>query len=170
MGDAEGFDAFVRAHSRGLLRAAWLLTGDWAGAEDLVQASLAALWQRWVEPDPLVAPVAYARRVMATTFLRWRRRRWSGKVPSAVVPEPPAAGDGAADADLRDVLVRALQALPQRQRAVVVLRYFEDLTERDTATALGCSVGSVKTHASRAMARLRLDPGLRDLLGEEAMR
>lgn len=170
MGDAEGFDAFVRAQSRGLLRAGWLLTGDWTGAEDLVQASLAAVWQRWQEPDPLVTPVAYARRVMVTTFLRWRRRRWTREVPTAELPEHPAAADGAADADLRDALVRALQALPQRQRAVVVLRYFDDLTEAETAAALGCSVGSVKTHASRAMARLRTDPGLRDLLGEEAMR
>jgi RNA polymerase sigma-70 factor (sigma-E family) len=168
--DADGFDAFVRTQSRGLLRAGWLLTGDWATAEDLVQASLAAVWQRWAKPDPLVVPVAYARQVMITTFLRWRRRRWTREVPTAELPDHPAAGDGAAEADLRDVLVRALQALPQRQRAVVVLRYFDDLSERETAVALNCSVGSVKTHASRAMARLRTDPGLRDLFGEEAMR
>jgi len=93
-----GFDAFVAGQSRTLLRSAWLLTGEWTEAEDLVQTALAVTWQRWGALD---APTAYTRRVMMTTFLRWRGRRWTGEVATEEVPEDPDLTDETDRADLR---------------------------------------------------------------------
>ena len=150
-----GFEDFVREHSSALLRAGWLLTGDWPAAEDLVQGALAVAWSHWDEiRDPAAAP-AYVRTALLRAFLRGRRRRWLGEVPTAVLPEDGPAGHPTPDADLRLDLQRALATLPARQRAVLVLRFFADLSEADAAAALGCSVGSVKAHASRGLARLR---------------
>ena len=158
-----GFREFVEAQSRSLLRAAWLLTGDWAGAEDLVQSSLAVTWTHWstlTRPD---APQLYARRVMLRTFLRWRRRRWNGEIATGL-PERGDDRDITEAVDLRQSVHVVLAALPPRQHAVVVLRYFLDLTEAQTAAALGCSVGSVKKHAARALATLRQSPGLAEIM------
>jgi RNA polymerase sigma-70 factor (sigma-E family) len=174
--EPDGFADFVRAHSRRLQRAAWLLTGDWALAEDLVQTALAATWLHWstlTRPD---APQLYVRRVMVTTFLRWQRRRWNGEIAT-----DGADGAGSADgadgrpawtdaytrSDLRQSLQRALATLPPRQRAVLTLRYFVDLSEAETADALGCSVGAVKSHTAKAMANLRRSGGLAELRLEE---
>ena len=146
-----GFEDFVRAHCSSLLRAGWLLTGDWPAAEDLVQGALAVVWSHWQElRDPAAAP-AYARTALSRAFLRGRRRRWLGEEPT---PSAEGADDGesAPSAARRVDLERALATLPSRQRAVLVLRFFADLSEADTARALGCSVGSVKSHASRALA------------------
>jgi len=162
-----GFEEFVRTQSRGLLRAAWLLTGDWASAEDLVQSALAATWPRWsalTRPD---APEVYVRRVIVTTFLRGRRRRWTGEVSHAELPEIELGVDAYVRADQRAVLVQALAELPARQRAVIVLRFFGDLSERETAAALGCSVGAVKSHTAKAISRLRHTPALASELNEE---
>jgi len=151
------YAAYVAHRRRALLRAAWLLTGDWHLAEDLVQTALAKAylaWGRVHDPDP------YVRRVLMTTYVTWWRRRWRGEHPTGELPDRPAPAD---DADLRHQVVAALRDLPRRQRAVVVLRYFEDLTEVETATALGCSVGTVKSQHARAMARLRSCAGLADL-------
>lgn len=163
MSDADEFDAFVRQHERALQRAAWLMTGDWAASEDLVQASLVEVWRRW--PD-VESPLAYTHRALGRAFVRGRRRLWSGEVPVDVLPEPSGY---AAEPDLvarHDVLV-ALRSLPEKQRAAVVLRYFLDLDEAATATAMGVSRGSVKTHLSRALSRLRAVPGLRAVVTEE---
>lgn len=104
------------------------------------------------------------RRTLFTTYAGWRGRRWHGEVPTADLPEV-AAHDTAPDPDL----VRALDTLSPRQRAVLVLRYFEDQTEAETADTLGCSVGSVKTHHRRALAALRTSPLLAEtVLAEEA--
>jgi RNA polymerase sigma-70 factor (sigma-E family) len=161
--DSEQFAEFVSQRSPALMRAAWLLTGDWHLAQDLVQVSLERSWPRWGRG--VEHPEAYVRRVMLTTYLSWRRRRWTGEIPTADLPEEATAAELP---DLRMALLSALATLSPRQRAVLVLRYFEDLSEQQTADALGCSVGTVKAHASRGLQQLRLTPGLAEALGEEA--
>lgn len=154
-----GFDAFVAARGDALWRSAWLLTGDHQLAEDLVQTALAKSWRAWarVGADGFEP---YVRRVLFTTYVAWWRRRWRGERPTGELPERPSAGE---DSDTRRDLVAALATLPRGQRAVVVLRYFEDLTERETAEVLGVTVGTVKSQSARALAALRTSP----LLTEE---
>jgi RNA polymerase sigma factor (sigma-70 family) len=101
---------------------------------------------------------------MVNTYLRWRQRRWNGEVATGRLPERQAYGDVFAQVDARQALISALDRLPARQRAVVVLRYFADQTESQTAAAMGCSVGAVKSHASKALAKLRDAPGLAELM------
>lgn len=160
--EPEGFRAFVETRSPALLRSGWLLTGDWTSAEDLVQTALAAAWPRW--GSVYHAPEPYVRKIMVNTFLRWRQRRWNGEVATANVPELAAYGDVFAQVDSRAALTAALDRLPPRQRAVVVLRYFADQSEAQTAEIMGCSVGAVKSHAAKAIARLREAPGLAELM------
>lgn len=153
-GDAALRD-FVRASWPRLLRTAHLLCGDRDEAEDLVQTTLVKVVRSWRRVQRADEPYAYARAVLANTAAsRWRRRkRLAELLPDRPVPQ--AAPDPAAGVVLRDALWRALQDLPPRTRAVLVLRYFEDLTEAQTATVLGCSPGTVKSQASRGLARLR---------------
>jgi RNA polymerase sigma-70 factor (sigma-E family) len=159
--EPDGFRAFVDASSRPLLRSAWLLTGDWAVAEDLVQTALAATWTHWSAARQ--APAAYTRRVMTRTYLRWRGRRWTGELATADLPEQ--VDNDAADAvAARCDLQTALATLTPQQRAAVVARYFADLSEAETAAAMGCSVGAVKSHTARALARLRSLPGVAEIL------
>ena len=153
----EEFSAYVVARRRALLRSAWLLMGDWHLAEDLVQTALAKAYLKWRRIDDADA---YVRRVLTTTYVTWWRRRWHGEQPTATLPDTPIRD---ADNDVRAQLLDALRDLPRRQRAVVVLRYFEDLTEVETAAALGCSVGTVKSQHARALARLRGSADLADL-------
>ena len=146
------FEEFVRGRSTALLRTAFLLTGNRSAAEDLLQGVLERVYRRW--PSISDSPEAYVRRALANAATnRWRRR--SPIEVSLTVAHDRAGGDQPAIVDLRDQLARALMALPVRQRAVLVLRYFDDLTEAQTAEALGCSVGSVKSQASRGLGRLR---------------
>jgi len=162
--EPDGFRNFVQARSSALLRSGWLLTGDWTSAEDLVQTALAAAWPRWPDLRRQDAPEVYVRKIMVNTFLRWRQRRWNGEIATGRLPEPTAYGDVFAQVDARQSLLAALDRLPARQRAVVVLRYFADQTESQTAAAMGCSVGAVKSHAAKALARLRDAPGLSELM------
>ena len=162
--EPDGFRDFVAARSAALLRAGWLLTGDWASAEDLVQTALAAAWPRWASLTRQDAPELYVRKVMMNTFLRWRQRRWNDEIATGRLPDTRAEQDVFAQVDARQVLLAALDRLPARQRAVVVLRYFADQTEAQTAAAMGCSVGAVKAHAAKALARLRDAPGLAELM------
>ena len=157
-------EEFFARNSRGLLRSAWLLTGNWASAEDLVQTSLLQSWLHW---DAIKAetPDFYVRRVLMNTFLSAQRRRWTRERPMAELPER-AAADELTSTELRHVIWRALSALPAKQRAIVVLRYFNDLSEAQTATVMDCSVGTVKSQTSRALARLRSVPELQTLLEE----
>jgi RNA polymerase sigma-70 factor (sigma-E family) len=155
-----GFRDFVDAHRRDLLRAAWLLTGDWQRAEDLVQTALAKTWPNWTRlrasgDDHLDA---YVRRVLYTTYATWWRRRWRDEVPTSTLPDRSADGGSAAydAADGRAALWPLVRRLPPRQRAVIVLRYFEDQSEAATAAALGCSIGTVKSQTAKALAHLRL--------------
>ena len=154
----EGFEEFVAAASPRLLRTAYLLTRDAGHAEDLLQTALAKAWRAWrrVNGDP----EPYVRRIMVNTHATWWRRRWRGEEPSGDLPESISASEQHA-VDERDWLWQALGRLPNRQRAVVVLRFYEDLTEAQVAELLGCSVGTVKSQASKALAKLRLDETIR---------
>jgi RNA polymerase sigma-70 factor (ECF subfamily) len=154
-GDPERqFRDFVAARSTALLRTAYLLSGDWGAAEDLLQVSLTKTYLAWRRLDRIEAVEPYARRVLVNTATSWWRRRWHGERPTEVLPER-AVSDGL-DARLeRDALWAHVRELPARQRAVLVLRFYEDLSEMDTATLLGVSVGTVKSQCSRALATLR---------------
>lgn len=161
--ETAAFREFVSANSRDLQRTAWLLTGDWAAAEDLVQTVLLRCWPRW---SSIAAPESYVRSALVRTFVSARRRRWTGERPVAELADLPAP-DAISPADVRASVRSALAALAPRERAVVVLRYYADLSELDTAEALGISAGSVKRYASDALAKLRADPALHGLLTEE---
>jgi RNA polymerase sigma-70 factor (sigma-E family) len=152
------FDDFVAARGDALWRSAWLLTGDAHLAEDLVQTALAKSYRRWERIDDVGGFEAYVRCTLYTTYVSWWRRRWNGERPTGQLPESPAE---TTDLELRRDLLTALAALPRGQRAVLTLRYFEDLSERETAETLGCSVGTVKSQAARAIAALRGSSALR---------
>lgn len=151
MADRAGFDDFVVARSGALLRTAYLLTRDRHLAEDLVQTALAKAWfaRRRIRGDP----EPYVRRIMVNEFATGRRRRWSGEHPTAELPDRHRPPD-----EPHTDLWHALANLPRRQRAVIVLRFFDDLTEAETASVLGVSVGTVKSQTSKALAKLRVDP------------
>jgi RNA polymerase sigma-70 factor (sigma-E family) len=151
-------EEFVAARGQALHRVAYLLTGDWGLAEDLLQTSLARAYPRWsrIEREN---PEAYVRQVMVNTWCSWWRRRWRGEVPTATLPDPPAP-DCYADADRKEAVRTALAGLPRRQRAVVVLRYHQDLPEHQVAQILGISTGTVKSQAAKALAKLRADGAL----------
>ena len=152
-----GFEEFVAARSASLLRTAFLLTRDHALAEDLLQTALTKAYLAWGRIEGNAEP--YVRKILVNTYASWWRRRWNGERPTDELPETPHSDDRAGESgDLWDALGR----LPRRQRAVVVLRYFEDLTEAQTADLLGISVGTVKSQTSKALAKLRIDPSLVD--------
>jgi RNA polymerase sigma-70 factor (sigma-E family) len=156
------FEDFVTARGPSLLHAAWLLTGDRHRAEDLVQTALGKAWPYWssIGAAGQGSYDAYVRKMMMTTYIAWWRRRWTGELPTASLPERSYVdGEGvAAGVGRRRDILSALATLPRGQRAVIVLRYFADLTEQQTAESLGCSVGTVKSQAARAMATLRTSP------------
>ena len=152
------FDEFVAVRGQALQRTAYLLTGDWGHAEDLLQTALARAYPRW---DRIVSddPEAYLRRVLVNTWSSWWRRKWRGEIATGELRDGPAP-DAYAAADRRDALRAALAKLPRRQRAVVVLRFHEDMTEAQTAAALGIAVGTVKSQTAKALANLRQDAAL----------
>ncbi|HEY3880139.1 MAG TPA: SigE family RNA polymerase sigma factor [Trebonia sp.] len=156
--DEQDFAAFVRARGDHWMRLAVLLAGSPSEAEDLLQASLEKLYGAWPRLDlATAAPDAYMRKIIVNTRRSWWSSRWRQETPVATVPDAadPVAGD-AADRYALGALVRgALAALPGRQRKVLVLRYIEDLPEATVAELLGCSVGTVKTHAHRGLRALR---------------
>lgn len=154
--EPEGFADFVRARGGSLHRTAMLLTQDDAAAQDLVHTALARAWPKWGNAQQ---PEAYVRRIMMNEFITDRRRTWSGELTTEQLPDR-GAPDDTEQVVARDGLIRALATLPHQQRAVLVLRYFHDYTERQTAEVLGISVGTVKSHASRALTSLRIAPQL----------
>ena len=147
------FTEFVRARYPRLLRTAYLLVGDRGLAEDLVQSGLVKTLGAWGRLADVEVVEAYTRTTIVRLAGRWGRRRWRGEIPTCRVPdvEAAAAPDPVLAVDVR----RALARLPWEQRAVLVLRYFDDLNEGDIAAVLGCRVGTVKSHASRALQTLR---------------
>ncbi|MEV4187665.1 SigE family RNA polymerase sigma factor [Streptosporangium canum] len=158
----DGFAAFVAARGTSLLRVAYLACGDERDAEDLLQTALERTYRKWdrVRHDN---PEPYVRRVIVNTAIsRARRRAILRILPTHTPPELPVRET---DVDLRHVLMDALRALPPRQRAVVVLRYWEDLGETQTAEILGCSAGTVKSQASKALTKLRSALGAESVEG-----
>jgi RNA polymerase sigma-70 factor (sigma-E family) len=150
----EEFREFVAARSAALLRTAYLLAGDWATAEDLLQTALTKTYLAWKRLGEIEAVEPYARRVLVNTATSWWRRRWHGERPTEVLPERPAP-DRLEEHLERDALWQHVKALPARQRAVLVLRFYEDMSEAQTAALLGISVGTVKSQTSRALSALR---------------
>jgi RNA polymerase sigma-70 factor (sigma-E family) len=169
----EEFRSFVNWRWAALVRFGWALTGDRGQAEDLVQTALERTWRHWprVEFD---AAEAYVRAAMTNLAIsQWRRRRlrefsrdiWTPAEEQPAPSRPPQA-DGAQETHaVHDVVWRELQALPARMRAVVVLRFLCDYSEAQTAAALGCSPGTVKSQTARAMSRLRERAALQELVG-----
>ncbi|WP_067131336.1 SigE family RNA polymerase sigma factor [Microtetraspora malaysiensis] len=152
------FERYVEQRSARLLRTAYLLCRDWATAEDLLQTALARAWLAWRRvgdnPDP------YVYRILTNTHASWWRRRWRAEVPAADLPDT-AVADEADLVGARDAVRQAVDGLPPRQRAVIVLRYFADLPDTEIGEILGCSVATVRSQASRALAKLRVDPAAR---------
>ncbi len=155
----EAFREYVAGRSTALLRTAYLLTGNRPDAEDLVQAVLAKTFQAWDRIEDLDALDGYVRRAMVNTQISWWRRRRVAEYPTDELPDR-AAADPSPGSDREDTLRRAVDRLPQRMRAAVLLRYYEDMTEAEIAQALGVTPGTVKSTVSRAMAKLRADSEL----------
>ncbi|WP_256839711.1 SigE family RNA polymerase sigma factor [Ornithinimicrobium faecis] len=160
-----GFTEFVMGRSGSLFRTAVLLTRDPHSAQDLVQTALTKVWRNWdrVEGEP----EAYTRRIILNQFLTDRSRRWTGEHPVEALPDQPVhdrleqvPDDPARVVTDRETLADAITALPPRQRAVIVLRYFHDLSEAQTAETMRTSTGTVKSQHSKALAALRISEHL----------
>ncbi|SNT31830.1 RNA polymerase sigma-70 factor, sigma-E family [Asanoa hainanensis] len=163
MAAEDSFRDYVAARLVGLSRAAYLLTGDRHLAEDLVQQALVQVASRWEKISAGGDPDPYVRRVLYHQHVSWWRWRRLVDRPHADLPET-AVADRGRDVDTELTVRQALRRLTPKQRAVLVLRYFEDLTEAQTAEVLGCSVGTVKSNTRDALARLRTTaPELADL-------
>jgi RNA polymerase sigma-70 factor (sigma-E family) len=147
------FRDYASAKRADLRRTAYLLCGDWYLADDLVQDALSNLYVRWGRVAGRGEVDAYVRRMLVNGFLASRRRAWRREVAAAELPEGTVADS--TDHGTRDLLLRALAHLQPSQRAIVVLRYWEDLSVEQTAAVLGCSTGNVKSQASRGLAHLR---------------
>ncbi|WP_165988648.1 SigE family RNA polymerase sigma factor [Streptomyces sp. YIM 98790] len=153
--DEEEFQVFVRSRWPKLVRTAYLLTGDAHLAEDVAQTALTKAYRSWSRVQRSDNPDAYVRRILVTSHKdRFRKRRVAERLTDAL-PDTADRRDPLSASDQRQELMAALARLPVRQRAVVVLRYWEDIPEAEVARTLGCSVGTVKSQASRALAALR---------------
>jgi RNA polymerase sigma-70 factor (sigma-E family) len=160
--DRAEFDEFVAARSPHLLRLAYLLTRNVSSAQDLLQDAFLKSWFAW--PRITADPEPYVRKVLVNSYVSGLRRMWRRELPSEFLPE----GRNADQTDLvitRLALWQALGQLPRRQRALIVLRYYEDLSEAQAAAVLGCGIGTVKIQNSRALAKLRVDQNMRESLG-----
>jgi RNA polymerase sigma-70 factor (sigma-E family) len=149
------FTRFVREHTSALLRTAYLLTGDRAAAEELVQDTLVRLYPKWRLVEAADAPLAYVRRSLANAFVNATRRASWRETSIEFLPERPDDRDAAGRYDDREELWTLLRVLPERQRAALVLRYFHDLPDAEIGAALGCRVGTVRSLISRGLAALR---------------
>ncbi|WP_449062842.1 SigE family RNA polymerase sigma factor [Planomonospora algeriensis] len=168
MNHHDGFREFVLARQQALMRTAYLLTGDAHLAEDLLQSVLIKVAGRWPKLSRDGSPEAYTRKALVNQYISW----WRRPRPESPSADPPEHGVSHEDASLdRIVLRQALARLTPKQRAVIVLRFWMDLTEVQTAETLGCSVGTVKSQAHHALARLRaLAPELAHLLSDSEIR
>ncbi len=150
----EEFSEFVHVAWPGLVRTAYLLLGDRGLAEDLAQTALAKTYAAWPKVRDVQAAPGYARTTLVNTAASWfRRRSWRNELPTESLPDQ---GVHDLDPTLRPSVVAALAQLPPRQRAVIVLRFYEDLSVAESARALGCSEGTVKSQTSHALAKLRV--------------
>jgi RNA polymerase sigma-70 factor (sigma-E family) len=155
----DSFTEFATAAAPRLRRTAFLLSGDWHTAEDLVQATLTKIFVSWRRISQMDALLPYATRVLLNTYLSGQRRKRVAELLLSKFPERPVA---AQEPELKIVVLEALATLPARARAVVVLRYWEDLSVEQVADLLGCSTGNVKSQSARALGKLRA------VLGDEA--
>jgi len=158
----EQFREFAAASRPSLVRTAFMLCGDADEAHDLVQLTLLRVHRRWAAIRRVDDPQVYARRVLINLTASWWRRRLRVRLEPLDPHDAPSEEDAIEQVNLRDQLWRAVHTLPPRTRAVLVLRYFEDMSEADAARVLECSVGSVKSQASRGLAALR------QLLGDQS--
>jgi RNA polymerase sigma-70 factor (sigma-E family) len=161
------FDSYVAERGAALLRVAYLLTGDRHLAEDLVQDVLATAYLRWGRVSSADSRDAYVRTMLVRRHLSWRRRRSSGEM-AAPGTDTVVGRDFAADYDAHDAAWRLLATLPRRQRAVLVLRYYEDLTDEAIAALLGCGASTVRSNAARGLATLRARERVTDHATERA--
>ena len=155
MRDEAAFVEFAQAARSRLRRTAYLLCGDWDQASDHVQEGLIRVYVAWPRLTRAGGEFAYARKAVVSAFMDHARRRSSTEIPGDPDVNVPSPQDVAATVTARAALMSALRDLPARQRACVVLRYFEDLNVADTAALLGCSEGTVKSQTSRALVSLR---------------
>lgn len=155
----DAFAEFVAARSAALHRTAYLMVGEHALAQDLLQEALTKTYVAWSRLRDVGNAEAYTRRAITTTAISWRRRRSWHERPHETLPDRADRADATGDTDTRAWVWAALQQLPPRQRAAVVLRYYEDLTEAQTAAAMGCAVGTVKSQVSAALNTLRTQLG-----------
>ena len=158
--EEDRFADFVRAHSATLFRTAYLMTGDHQRAEDHLQTTLVKVYQRWPRVDAMERPVAYARKILVNQAVSWWRLRSSHEAPLTPRDEP-SWRDPMDEVAEHERVWRAVLSLPPRQRAVTVLRYYEDLSEADIAETLGMATGTVKSHshaAARRLAELLAEP------------
>jgi len=152
--DVTAFTEFVNASSARLFRSAFALVGDRQLAQDLLQEALVKTFVAWPRLRDESKAEAYTRRTIVTTLISWRRRRSFHERPLEHLPEVRVEDDKESLA-AQDDLWAQIRLLPPRQRAAVILRYCEDLTEAQTADLMGCSVGTVKRHVSSGLAKLR---------------
>jgi RNA polymerase sigma-70 factor (sigma-E family) len=157
--DDPEFRDYVRSRSRALLRTAYLLTGNMADAEDLLQSALAKTYLAWDRIEDRGALDGYVRRALVNTHISWWRRRRLEEYPTDEIPDQ-AVVDHSVNSELQESLRRAIDRLPQRMRAAVMLRYYDDMSEAEVAGVLGVSLGTVKSTVSRAVAKLRIDAEL----------
>ncbi|MET8352850.1 SigE family RNA polymerase sigma factor [Micromonospora sp. NPDC005206] len=153
--DIEGYREHVGARLEPLRRTAYLLCGDWHTADDLVSATLVKLLRHWRRVSGMDSPDAYVRRTLLRVWLDERRRPWRREAAWAEVPDRPATGGGTEGTADRLTILALLAELPPRRRAVLVLRYFCDLSVEETARELGCTPGTVKSQSARAIEALR---------------
>ncbi|MBB5791387.1 SigE family RNA polymerase sigma factor [Jiangella mangrovi] len=163
--DEASYGEFVRARRRSLLRTAFLLTGDWHAAEDLVQETLTKLYLHWRRVRRREDTDAYVRRILLNAYIDSTRRPWRREHAVGVVPEDAVGGQSPdlGDPGTRGQLLTALAEVPPRQRAVLVLRFWEDLSVDQVAALLDCSPGTVKSQTARGLDRLR------EVLGSETL-
>ncbi|WP_026877038.1 SigE family RNA polymerase sigma factor [Jiangella gansuensis] len=163
--DEASYREFVGARRRTLLRTAFLLTGDWHAAEDVVQETLAKVYVSWRKVRRREDAVGYARRTLLNAYIDSTRRPWRREHAVDTVPDRVGHGDPAdlGAPDTRDRLMAALARVPARQRAVLVLRFWEDLSVEQVAELLDCSSGNVKSQTARGLERLR------ELLGADEL-
>jgi len=149
------FDAFVRAHAPTLLKSARLLTGNQIDAEELVQDTLVRLYPKWLRVSDAPVPLAYVRRSMVNNFISWKRSPSRRDTLVATVPDVAAEHDLATFVSDRAAVRSVLDSLAPKQRAVIVLRYYHDLTDTQIAAEVGCREGTVRSILSRTLHQLR---------------
>jgi len=149
------FEEYVAVRGPALLRFAFLLSRDAHTAEDLVQSALADAYRHWRKVERADHPDAYVKRIVLNRYLGWRRRFWSGETPTEHPPEARSSPDPADEVTTHDAMHRLLDGLPPRSRAVLVLRYYEDLDDRAVAELMGITPSTVRSTAARALATLR---------------